>query len=153
MEKLTSKLQNWVTEYLNGSDDFIIEIESKSPFKKYKIVIDGIKPVSISRCSELSKFLSKKIDEDTEINSSAGFTLEVSSPGADMPLKLLNQFYKHIGRKIEIVTKEKIKYCGELKSIENNNIFIERKVSKNETATEKIEFNNIEKALVIITFK
>lgn len=153
MEKLTFKLNNWSSEFLTGSEEFIIEIESKPPFSKYKIVIDGIKPVSISRCSELSKFLSKKIDEDTEIDSNKGFTLEISSPGADKPLILLNQYYKHIGRKLEIVTKEKIKLNGVLKSIENNAIFIEKNISKKETAIEKIDFNNIEKALVIITFK
>lgn len=153
MDKFITKLNNWSSEFLDKSDEFIVEIESKPPYSKYKIVIDGVKPVSINRCSELSKHLSKLIDEDAELPENKGFTLEVSSPGADKPLKLFNQYFKHIGRQLEIETKSKTKLTGTLKNIENNEIILEISISKKESREEKIEFKNIEKAIVKISFK
>ncbi|MCC6720802.1 MAG: ribosome maturation factor RimP [Bacteroidia bacterium] len=153
MERLSTKLKTWTSDFLENSEEFLIDIESKPPNSKYKIVIDGIKPVSIYRCSELSRHLSKLIDEDKEIEDNKGFTLEVSSPGAEKPLKFLNQYFKHIGRKLEVEKKDKTKITGVLKSIESSELVIEKNVSKKETTEEKIEFNNIEKAIVIITFK
>ena len=153
MDKFTTKLNNWSTDFLDKSDEFIVDIESKPPFSKYKIVIDGVKPVSINRCSELSKYLSRLIDEDTELLENKGFTLEVSSPGADKPLTLLKQYFKHIGRQLEIETKNKTKLTGTLKNIENTEIILDIIISKKERREEKIEFKNIEKAIVKISFK
>ena len=81
------------------------------------------------------------------------FTFEVSSPGADRPLKLPKQYFKHIGRQMEVETLDEKKLGGILKTVDENKISLAIEVSKKETKDEQIEFKNIKEANVIISFK
>ena len=74
----------------------------------------------------------------------------VSSPGTDTPLKYLEQYHKHIGRKLEIVVDNKTskkKLTVKLLKIVNNDLNFEFNNSE-----QKINFNKIIKAKVILSF-
>ena len=101
----------------------------------------------------MSRHVSKLIDEDTELGDDEYFTFEVSSPGADRPLKLIKQFYKHIGRQFAIEMNDGREVSGVLKSIEGDNLLITTKISKKETADEQIDFNDTKEVSIIISFK
>ncbi len=153
MVNLISKLKDWSTDYLQGSDEFLVDIENKPGSSKYRVVVDGIESITIKRCAMLSRYLSKQMDEDESIDEDDYFTFEVSSPGADRPLKLQKQYYKHIGRQLEVETLDGEKSTGSLISVDEDKISIEVEVSKKETAAKDIEFKNIKEANVIISFK
>ncbi len=153
MVNLISKLKDWSTDYLQGSDEFLVDIENKPGSSKYRVVVDGIESITIKRCAMLSRYLSKQMDEDESIDEDDYFTFEVSSPGADRPLKLKKQYYKHIGRQLEVETLDGEKSTGSLISVDEDKIIIEVEVSKKETAAKDIEFKNIKEANVIISFK
>ncbi len=153
MVNLVSKLKDWSTDYLQGSDEFLVDIENKPGSSKYRVVVDGIESITIKRCAMLSRYLSKQMDEDESIDEDDYFTFEVSSPGADRPLKLQKQYYKHIGRQLEVETLDGEKSTGSLISVDEDKIIIEVEVSKKETAAKDIEFKNIKEANVIISFK
>jgi len=153
MVNLVSKLKEWSSDFLEGSDEFLVEVENKEGSSKFRIVIDGLEPISITRCAELSRHVSKLIDEDTSLGEDDYFTFEVSSPGADKPLKLLKQYYKHLGRQIAIETKEEQKLTGTLKAVDGDNIIVTTIISKKETVEEQIAFKNIKEANIIISFK
>lgn len=153
MVNLISKLKDWSTDYLQGSDEFLVDIENKPGSSKYRVVVDGIESITIKRCAMLSRYLSKQMDEDESIDEDDYFTFEVSSPGADRPLKLQKQYYKHIGRQLEVETLDGEKSTGSLISVDEDKIIIEVEVSKKETAAKDIEFKNIKEANVIISFK
>ncbi len=153
MVNLVSKLKDWSTDYLQGSDEFLVDIENKPGSSKYRVVVDGIESITIKRCAMLSRYLSKQMDEDESIDEDDYFTFEVSSPGADRPLKLQKQYYKHIGRQLEVETLDGEKSTGSLISVDEDKISIEVEVSKKETAAKDIEFKNIKEANVIISFK
>ena len=53
------------------------------------------------------------------------FSLEISSPGLDEPLKLHRQYVKNIGRKVEVVLKNGIKREGKLIQATDHEIAIE----------------------------
>ena len=153
MVNLVSKLTEWTSEFLQGSEEFLVDMENKAGSSKYRVLVDGIEPITIKRCAQISRYLSKQIEEDTSIDEEDYFTFEVSSPGADRPLKLPKQYFKHIGRQLGIETLDEKKFTGTLKTVDEDKISIAIEVSKKETTNEQIEFKNIKEANVIISFK
>jgi ribosome maturation factor RimP len=153
MVNLISKLKQWSTDFLEGSDEFLVDIENKPGSTKYRVLVDGLEGITIKRCAMISRYISKQIDEDLSFDEDDYFTFEVSSPGADRPLKLPKQYYKHIGRELEIETLDEQKLTGVLKIVDDEKISITTLVSKKETLDVDIEFKNIKEANVIISFK
>ncbi len=126
--------------------DFILR---GTPRKKViEVFIDGKENVSAKICAAVSKNISGKINE--LLRGSDDYKLVVSSPGIDTPLKYLDQYQKHIGRKLEIVVDDngdKKKLTAKLLKIVNNDLFFE-----SNNTEQKINFNNIIKAKVILSF-
>jgi ribosome maturation factor RimP len=58
------------------------------------------------------------------------FSLEVSSPGLDEPLKLLRQYQKNVGRSVEVVLKDGSKTEGKLIGVGENEITVEEQTGK-----------------------
>ncbi len=113
-----------------------------------EIFIDGKENVSADVCASISRKITSQLDEF--INGHEDYKLIVSSPGTDSPLKNIEQYYKHIGRKLEISFDEngnKKKLKAKLIKIINNYLFFE--INNTE---QKIDFNNIKKAKVILSF-
>jgi len=71
-----------------------------------RIFIDKEGGVTIKDCEHFSRAIEAILDVEDPINSS--YTLEVSSPGLDRPLKDKRDFLRNIGRNVQITTKEKI---------------------------------------------
>lgn len=126
--------------------DFILR---GTPRKRViEIFIDGKENVSAKTCASISKNISSKLDE--LLKESDDYKLIVSSPGTDTPLKYLDQYQKHIGRKLEIVVNDngsKNKLTAKLVKIVDNDLFFESNNSE-----QKINFNKIIKAKVLISF-
>jgi len=71
-----------------------------------RVFIDKEGGVTLGDCELFSKSLSAALDIEDPV--SGPFTLEVSSPGLDRPLKSLKDFEKNKGKLARIVTMEKI---------------------------------------------
>jgi ribosome maturation factor RimP len=71
-----------------------------------RIYIDKDGGVSLDECERFSKSLGVVLDVENPIASS--YTLEVSSPGMNRPLRNIKDYEMHIGKLARIVTKEKI---------------------------------------------
>lgn len=72
-----------------------------------RVIIDkpqGI--VSIVDCERMSRDFEALLDLEDPIN--CGYTLEVSSPGLDRPLKRPSDYAKYVGKLARITVKEKI---------------------------------------------
>lgn len=81
-----------------------------------RVFIDKPGGVDIEDCSRVSEILSAKLDEVDPIPTS--YFLEVSSPGAERPLKKPADFEKAIGKQVHITTYEPVggkkEFDGEL---------------------------------------
>ena len=77
-------LKELLAEALATTDLFLVELKGNSTQTKFQIAIDGDQGVSIGQCAQISRHLSRRLDE-MELPEKA-FTYEVSSPGADLPL-------------------------------------------------------------------
>jgi ribosome maturation factor RimP len=66
----------------------------------------GGENVTVEDCATVSTDVSAVLD--TEVTFEQRYTLEVSSPGLDRPLRGLGDFERFIGRRVKIVTDEPV---------------------------------------------
>lgn len=81
--------QLWDVEYVREAGQWYL-----------RIYIDKPEGVSINDCEAVSRPLSDALDEQDPIEGS--YTLEVSSAGADRPLKKPEHFAQMMGREVEV---------------------------------------------------
>ena len=113
-----------------------------------EVFIDGVKGVTADDCESVSRAVDEAIEKENLIKSK--YRLDVSSPGAERPLKFLLQYIKHVNRKFEVEFQEDgmtKKLTGKLLRIDGEDLFFSEI-----NAEYKINFNNIVKAKVIISF-
>ena len=122
-------LKNKVEALISAEPDlFLVEVRIK-PTNNIKVFIDGDNGVSIDKLVQYNRRLYKQIEEEAMFPG-ADFSLEISSPGLDEPLKLHRQYVKNIGRPVEVLQKEGIKTEGKLISVTDNEITVEEQRGK-----------------------
>lgn len=107
---------------------FLVEVSIK-PVNNIKVFIDADLGASIDYLTKLNRALYKYVEENG-FYPAGDFSLEVSSPGLEEPLKLNRQYLKNIGRHAEVVLKNGIKKEGKLISAGENEIVIEEEIGK-----------------------
>ncbi len=138
---------------LTDPGHFVVEVlVSGNPAqKKIKVVLDGDQGITIEDCARISRELSARLNE---LDVMENYTLEVSTPGLDQPLKLKRQYKKNIGRELKIVRKDKTIVKGILTGLTEDILDLtELKSGGKELKKIAIPFIHIDKAFVQISFK
>jgi len=151
---LQDQIRQLIEEHFTGSDKFIVEIKvSKS---RIAIFIDSESGIRIEDCIELNRFLQQQF-ETTEVLEH--HELEVSSPGMDMPLRVLQQYRKRLGKEVSVLTSDGVKHQGILRSASDEGILLEETVTvKHNNKKEKLKkevkfaFPEIKETKVIFQF-
>jgi len=153
-EVILQKTEQLVAQLLSSEPEyFLIEVKVK-PTNNIKVYIDGDKGISIEKCVYFNRLLYKKIDE-AGLFPAGDFSLEISSPGVDKPLKLHRQYLKNIGRNVEVSFNDGSKKEGKLLQATNQDIILEQingKGKKVEKQQLVIPFSNIKTTTVQIQF-
>lgn len=89
--------------------------------KTLRLYIDKPEGVSIDDCTNVSRHLSDALDADPDIIEGA-YTLEVSSPGLDRPLKSVADFTRNIGRFVRVTRSTDKPVTGKLKAADEENL-------------------------------
>jgi len=105
--------------YLEGGTGFVVDVRVREG-NVIGILLDDDEGTSISKCIELSCHLEDELDRDAE-----DFSLDVSSPGLDQPLKMLRQYTKNIGRDVQLKIQEAGKVEGKLIAATEDEIVIQ----------------------------
>jgi len=152
---IAGEIRHLAESKLTDPAHFIVDvvISSKRGPTKILIVLDGDQGVGIDHCAFLSRELSKALDEVSYLEES--YTLEVTTPGLDQPLKLIRQYAKNVGRKLKVKLKDTT-LEGTLSGTNSEKILLSQETGagkKKETKTLEIPFSEIEKAFVIVSFK
>ena len=105
-----------VNEWLENKEYFLVDV-SVSPDDKIVVEIDHAEGVWIDDCVELSRFIESKLDREEE-----DYELEVGSAGIGQPFKVLKQYLIHIGKEVEVLTRDGKKLEGVLKDANEENI-------------------------------
>lgn len=128
-----------VEEKLKGTDRFPVEVFVKSG-NRILVFIDSDSNITIDHCIELSKYIEKQLDRDTE-----DFELNVSSSGLDQPYRLSRQYIKNIGREVMVTDNEGNKVSGLLKAADANGFdVLETKKIKKEISEKLYHFKYTE---------
>ena len=86
-----------------------------------RLYIDKPEGVSIDDCSNVSRHLSDALDLDPEVIEGA-YTLEVSSPGLDRPLKSVADLLRNKGRTLRVTRSTGKPLTGKLLDADEDNL-------------------------------
>jgi ribosome maturation factor RimP len=120
MRETKETVQALVGPILDQRNAFLIDVgvRHERGGKLVQVFADTDKGITIEECALISRELSAALDRDDVIDGS--YRLEVSSPGADRPLKLLRQYRKNVGRKFKVVYQQagaRVSVVGTLESV------------------------------------
>ena len=153
---MNKEVTGLVKQFIDDDEIFLVEvnIKGKPGNQKIQVFIDGDQYVDVDECSKISRKLSDELEGRDLIEGR--YIIEVSSPGVNKPLKLIRQYPKHIGRELEVITRNKKKYQGALLGVIDEEIEISIKSSKikKELNSEslKLSLGDIEEAKVVLRF-
>jgi len=141
-------------ELLEASPDcFLVDVHIK-PINNVRVMIDADNGLPIAKCVEYNRALYKKFEE-SGFFANGDFSLEVSSPGLDEPLKLHRQYVKNIGRNVEVFLADGTQTTGKLLAVLENELQVEETKGKNkkkEVIQHTIPFKNIKSTKIQIVF-
>ena len=132
---------------------FLVEIRIK-PTNNIKVFIDADEGIKLATLIEYNRKLYKLIEESA-LYPDGDFSLEVSSPGLDEPLKMYRQYQKNVGRFVDILLNDNSKKEGKLTEATEDGIIIEYetgKGKKKEIKQETILFTDIKQTKIQIKF-
>lgn len=113
------------------------------PTNNVKVFIDGDQGISIEKCVQFNRKLYKLIEE-TGMYPEGEFSLELSSPGVDEPLKLQRQYVKNIGRQVEVLFTDGTQKEGKLLEVAEADIIIEHTEGKGKKSNNTAIGNTIQ---------
>ncbi len=161
-ETSLKNIENFLNGFIGHSEN-IFQVSLKiNPGNNVVLLLDADDGITIEKCTQVNKALYKYIEE-TELFPEGNFSLEVSSPGVDEPLKLHRQYKKNVGRSVEVVMNDGTVKSGKLIEVSEDDIVIEEKElldgsvgrgkgRKALTKKTKILFNQIKHTKVLVTF-
>lgn len=145
-EKVNSLLANHPTH-------FLVEVRIK-PTNNIKVFIDADEGVILSDLIDYNRKLYKQLEESS-LFPDGDFSLEVSSPGLDEPLKLFRQYKKNVGRFVEIMLVDGTRKEGKLIEATEDGVVIETetgKGKKKEIKQESVLFDQIKNTKIQVKF-
>ena len=150
------KVENLLTQALKEHPGiFLVDLKITTD-KSIKVILDGDEEVNVKDCINISRAIEGALDREEE-----DFSLEVASAGVGSPLKFPRQYHKNLGRKLEVLSTDGLKFEGALTKVEADGIQLEWKqrepkpigkgkvtVTKNKT----LMFDEISQTRVMIKF-
>ncbi|TXF89552.1 hypothetical protein FUA23_10130 [Neolewinella aurantiaca] len=154
-EHVTNMLEEMFATSEDFTDCFIVDV--KQTTVKLEIFVDADSDMTFRKCQQISRFVEAYLDEEQPLGEK--YTLNVSSPGVDRPLKFKRQYVKNIGRKMKVTTNEGEDHEGQMIAADDEKITLEAKVRVKEGKRKKtvvqqteIAYADIKKAKVKISF-
>lgn len=157
MSIVHKKLEQTVRDYLknnlpfDGIKIFDVTYRRERAGNVLRIVIDG-ENVGLDECTKVSNFVSKWLDNEVVIDTK--YSLEVSTPGIDRPLKSQEDFLRYKGRLCKItlinpVHDNRKNFKGKILDVIDNKVII---YVEQESKQFDIDIKNIKKAKLEIDF-
>ncbi|MDT3424562.1 ribosome maturation factor RimP [Paenibacillus forsythiae] len=126
--KIKGTVEVMLKPYLDDNGFELVDVEYVKEGSNYflRVFVDKEGGIDIDDCGSISEFLSAKLDENDPIPGA--YFLEVSSPGAERPLKKADDVAKAVGKDVFVTTYEPIdglkEFEGRLLSFEGGEMLI-----------------------------
>jgi ribosome maturation factor RimP len=118
-----NQLQNWIEEYLKGTDYELVTL-NVSPSNDILVEVDRLEGVDVEFCADLNHFLVEKLDA-----VEPDYSLEVGSLSLTDPFKTRTQYFKNLGHDVEVLAKgekdEWKKFKGLLVSVDDETFSVD----------------------------
>ncbi|WP_264737226.1 ribosome maturation factor RimP [Cytobacillus firmus] len=155
MSKVTETVEQLVTPIVNELNLELVDIEYVKEGKDWflRVFIDKETGVDIEECGMVSERLSEKLDAEDPIPYN--YFLEVSSPGAERPLKKDSDFVKAVGKNVFVKTYEPIDgektFEGVLTQFDGETVTVEVKIKTRNKRIE-IPYEKVANARLAVVF-
>jgi ribosome maturation factor RimP len=126
--KIKGIVEEMVQPYLDEHNFELVDVEYVKEGSNYflRVYVDKEGGIDIDDCGMISEYLSQKLDENDPIPTA--YFLEVSSPGAERPLKKSEDVAKAVGKDVFVTVYEAVdgqkEFEGRLLSFENDELVI-----------------------------
>jgi ribosome maturation factor RimP len=153
-EAPVQRIEQLIDSMLSAEPEYFRVSVKIKPTNNVKVFIDGDNGISIEKCVQFNRRLYKMIEDDG-IYPPGEFSLEVSSPGIDQPLKMRRQYAKNTGRFVEVIFNDGTKKEGTLVQVAESDIIVEQVNGKGKKAVTQqivIPFDNIKTTTVQTKF-
>ncbi|PLX23184.1 MAG: hypothetical protein C0600_15480 [Ignavibacteria bacterium] len=146
---MTERLKTEIEALVASAGAHLIELETRTQGRKLhlEVFVDTAKGISADELATLSRSLGNEIEERDLINGS--YTLVVSSPGLERPLRFPWQYQRHTGRSIQLSYRDSegiVKLEGTVQEVTEEQIVV-----KDGEGMRAIPFDDIEHAMIIAT--
>ncbi|UOE57195.1 ribosome maturation factor RimP [Bacillus sp. CMF12] len=155
MSKVTETVEQLVTPIVDELNLELVDIEYVKEGKDWflRVFIDKETGVDIEECGMVSERLSEKLDAEDPIPYN--YFLEVSSPGAERPLKKDSDFVKAVGKNVFVKTYEPIDgektFEGVLIQFDGETVTVEVKIKTRNKRIE-IPYEKVANARLAVVF-
>lgn len=152
--KPEQRINEFIEEKIAGTDLFLVDLRIL-PKSRVVILIDGDQGLQIDKCAEISRHVGHRMEEENIIDHA--FTLEVSSPGIDHPLKFRRQYVKNVGRHLSLKMNDGAQRQGKLLEVKEDSLMMEEQIKekgkKAYTQEAEVNFADLKEAKVVIALK
>lgn len=155
------QIETVLLPYLEEGKYFIVDIQIKASrtTQKIMILLDSDEGITIQECADISRSVGEDLEADEAMETP--YTLEVSSPGLDQPLRLPRQYQKNVGRDLKVTLTSGQILTGTLEEVKEGSIVLQLPVPRkkpkspaDESALRpEVELESIAKAVVQVSFK
>ena len=141
------KVLDIVKDTLEGTEKYLVNMRI-TPDNRIFVDIDGDNGINIDDCIELSRTIENKLNREEE-----DFELNVSSAGAEAPLKMPRQYRRHIGRMLSVEPFEGEAVQGTLLEADEEQFVIKTKGQKKVAPQElTFRYDNVKTVKVVLPF-
>ncbi|MEC0240491.1 ribosome maturation factor RimP [Paenibacillus dokdonensis] len=126
--KIKEIVEEMVQSFMDEHNFELVDVEYVKEGSNYflRVYVDKEGGIDIDDCGMVSEYLSQKLDENDPIPTA--YFLEVSSPGAERPLKKSEDVAKAVGKDVFVTVYEAVdglkEFEGRLLSFENEELVI-----------------------------
>jgi ribosome maturation factor RimP len=115
--KIKTAVEEMVQPYLDSNGFELVDIEYVKEGSNYflRIFVDKEGGIDIDDCGRISEYVSEQLDKNDPISDA--YFLEVSSPGAERPLKKQEDVQKAVGKHVFLTTYEPISGAKEFEGL------------------------------------
>lgn len=154
-ESIIRTISGFAGDELESMPDYFLVEVKVSPSGQVKVFVDADHNASIDRLARINRDLYKRIDAAGLFGQDGNFSLEVSSPGLDEPLKLRRQYVKNVGRRVEVQLEDGTKREGVMDGVSEDTMTLSETTGKGKekkTQQVQIPFNQIRSTKVCVVF-
>ena len=144
-----TKIEESVKEFISGTSIFLVAVRVDSS-NRITVLADTDEGITIDECVALHRHIEKGLDREIE-----DFELRVSSPGLDIPFRVVEQYFKNEGKQVIITDNEGSSFTGKLKNVTEGGFELETVVKTKGKSKElkdiSFNFEQIKTTKVILT--